>query len=106
MIIGTPTTPTSAAYDRVRLANPPTPPNAPTSMWITRPVARLRHDSRRFGPGTATLGLQPLQYYLSVLAPHAHVKSLQWTVVVPLPVIVELDGLSANPTQLGEAAQR
>ncbi|KDR73471.1 hypothetical protein GALMADRAFT_71996 [Galerina marginata CBS 339.88] len=33
------------------------------------------------------------------------IESLQWTVVVPLPVIMELDGLSANVSQLGEAAQ-
>ncbi|KAK0210568.1 hypothetical protein DFS33DRAFT_302757 [Desarmillaria ectypa] len=33
------------------------------------------------------------------------VESLRWTVVVPLPVIMELDGLSSNPLQLGEAAQ-
>ncbi|KAF7322791.1 PINc domain-containing protein [Mycena chlorophos] len=33
------------------------------------------------------------------------VESLQWTIIVPLPVIMELDGLSSNPTQLGEAAQ-
>ncbi|KAJ7063093.1 hypothetical protein C8F01DRAFT_1209464 [Mycena amicta] len=33
------------------------------------------------------------------------VESSQWTVVVPLPVIMELDGLSSNPSQLGEAAQ-
>lgn len=33
------------------------------------------------------------------------VESLRWTVVVPLPVIMELDGLSSNPSQLGEAAQ-
>ncbi|KAK7019491.1 PIN domain-containing protein [Favolaschia claudopus] len=33
------------------------------------------------------------------------VGSLQWTVVIPLPVVTELDGLSSNPSQLGEAAQ-
>ncbi|KAF7359539.1 PINc domain-containing protein [Mycena sanguinolenta] len=33
------------------------------------------------------------------------VESFQWTVVIPLPVIMELDGLSSNPSQLGEAAQ-
>ena len=33
------------------------------------------------------------------------VESLKWTIVVPLPVIMELDGLSSNPTpQLAEAA--
>ncbi|KAJ3493428.1 hypothetical protein NLJ89_g11022 [Agrocybe chaxingu] len=33
------------------------------------------------------------------------VESLSWTVIVPLPVIMELDGLSSNASQLGEAAQ-
>jgi hypothetical protein len=33
------------------------------------------------------------------------VESFLWTVVIPLPVIMELDGLSSNPSQLGEAAQ-
>ena len=33
------------------------------------------------------------------------VESLQWTVVIPLPVIMELDGLSSNASQLGDAAQ-
>ncbi|KAJ7602470.1 hypothetical protein FB45DRAFT_1072964 [Roridomyces roridus] len=40
---------------------------------------------------------------LSMLA--SLVESLAWTVVVPLPVIMELDGLASNPSQLGEAAQ-
>ncbi|KAF8964027.1 hypothetical protein BDZ97DRAFT_1904591 [Flammula alnicola] len=31
--------------------------------------------------------------------------SHRWTVVVPLPVVMELDGLSTNDSQLGEAAQ-
>ncbi|PCH38362.1 hypothetical protein WOLCODRAFT_115327 [Wolfiporia cocos MD-104 SS10] len=33
------------------------------------------------------------------------VESVQWTVVVPLPVIMELDGLSANFSPLGDAAK-
>ena len=31
-------------------------------------------------------------------------ESLQWTFVIPLPVIMELDGLAANVSPLGEAA--
>ena len=34
----------------------------------------------------------------------ALVESLQWTIVLPLPVIMELDGLATNATALGEAA--
>jgi len=33
------------------------------------------------------------------------VESLRWTIVIPLPAIMELDGLSSNPTALGEAAK-
>ncbi|KAH7930887.1 hypothetical protein BV22DRAFT_1054224 [Leucogyrophana mollusca] len=33
------------------------------------------------------------------------IESLRWTVVLPVPVIMELDGLSSNASQLGEAAQ-
>ena len=33
------------------------------------------------------------------------VESLRWTVVVPLPAIMELDGLASNVTPLGEAAK-
>ncbi|KAF9036720.1 hypothetical protein BJ165DRAFT_602423 [Panaeolus papilionaceus] len=33
------------------------------------------------------------------------VESSRWTVVVPLPVIMELEGLSKGPTDLGEAAK-
>ncbi|KAG5639579.1 hypothetical protein H0H81_010781 [Sphagnurus paluster] len=44
---------------------------------------------------------------LSSLAMFASVvESFRWTVIVPLPVIMELDGLSGNESaQLGEAAQ-
>jgi predicted ribonuclease YlaK len=33
------------------------------------------------------------------------IESLRWTVVVPLPVVMELDGLSSTASRLGEAAQ-
>jgi len=33
------------------------------------------------------------------------VKSSQWTVVVPLAVVTELDGLIQNPSPLGQAAK-
>jgi hypothetical protein len=32
------------------------------------------------------------------------IESLCWTIIIPLPVVMELDGLSANTSQLGEAA--
>ena len=40
---------------------------------------------------------------LSMLA--SVIESLRWTVIIPVPVIMELDGLSANTSQLGEAAR-
>ena len=40
---------------------------------------------------------------LSMLA--SVIESLRWTVVIPVPVVMELDGLSTNSSQLGEAAQ-
>lgn len=40
---------------------------------------------------------------LSMLA--SVIESLRWTVVIPVPVVMELDGLSSNPSQLGEASQ-
>jgi protein SMG6 len=33
------------------------------------------------------------------------IESLCWTVVIPVPVIMELDGLSSNSSQLGETAR-
>ncbi|KAG6370264.1 hypothetical protein JVT61DRAFT_12209 [Boletus reticuloceps] len=41
--------------------------------------------------------------FLSIVA--LIIESLRWTVVIPVPVIMELDGLGSNTTQLGEAAQ-
>ncbi|KAJ8584033.1 hypothetical protein M405DRAFT_936853 [Rhizopogon salebrosus TDB-379] len=40
---------------------------------------------------------------LSVVA--SIIKVLRWTIVIPAPVIMELDSLSSSPSKLGEAAQ-
>ncbi|KAF8119990.1 hypothetical protein EV363DRAFT_1377288 [Boletus edulis] len=40
---------------------------------------------------------------LSIVA--SIIESLRWTVVIPMPVIMELDGLCSNTSQLGETAQ-
>jgi len=40
---------------------------------------------------------------LSMLA--SLIEGLRWTIVVPLPVVMELDGLSSTASRLGEAAQ-
>jgi len=34
------------------------------------------------------------------------VESMQWTIIIPLPVIMELDGLTAHEGQLGIAAKQ
>jgi protein SMG6 len=33
------------------------------------------------------------------------IESLRWTVIIPVPVVMELNGLSSNSSQLGEASQ-
>ncbi|KAJ7470538.1 hypothetical protein FB451DRAFT_1254044 [Mycena latifolia] len=79
---------------------------------VSSPVSRTRPRSSH--PARASLPIVPgytilvvdTNILLSSLSLFASVvESLQWTVVVPLPVIMELDGLSSNPSQLGEAAQ-
>jgi protein SMG6 len=56
-------------------------------------------------PGYSVLVLDTniLLSSLSVVA--SIIESLRWTVVIPVPVIMELDGLGSNISQLGEAAQ-
>ncbi|OAX36867.1 hypothetical protein K503DRAFT_801694 [Rhizopogon vinicolor AM-OR11-026] len=56
-------------------------------------------------PGYTILVLDTDVILSSLSAVASIIESLRWTVVLPLPVIMELDGLSSNPSQLGEAAQ-
>ncbi|KAJ7721075.1 hypothetical protein DFH07DRAFT_1008258 [Mycena maculata] len=82
--------------------------STPVSSPVSRPRSRSAHPSRASLPIVAgyTILVVDTNILLSSLAMFASlIESLQWTVVVPLPVIMELDGLSANPSQLGEAAQ-
>ncbi|KAJ7098134.1 hypothetical protein B0H15DRAFT_824243 [Mycena belliarum] len=78
------------------------------SCPVSRSRARTSHPARAslpIVPGYTILVIDT-NILLSSLSLFASVvESLQWTVVVPLPVIMELDGLSSNPSQLGEAAQ-
>ncbi|KAJ7109155.1 hypothetical protein C8R44DRAFT_277493 [Mycena epipterygia] len=80
----------------------------PVSSPVSRPRPRSSHPARAslpIVPGYTILVIDT-NILLSSLAMFASVvESLQWTVVIPLPVIMELDGLSSNPSQLGEAAQ-
>jgi protein SMG6 len=77
------------------------------------PKYRPRHRGRK--PATANPPLNIVPGYtvliidtnilLSSLSMFASlVESLCWTVLVPLPVIMELEGLSSNASQLGDAA--
>ncbi|KAF8441056.1 hypothetical protein L210DRAFT_3539007 [Boletus edulis BED1] len=55
-----------------------------------------RHPRRSTAP---TLNVVPGYSTSSII------ESLRWTVVIPMPVIMELDGLCSNTSQLGETAQ-
>jgi len=79
------------------------------------PSRRRRPQAPRKGPSTgAPLRIIP-GYTMLVIDTNILLSSLsslasiiengQWTIVVPVPVIMELDGLSSNTTQLGEAAR-
>ncbi|KAJ6513896.1 hypothetical protein C8R47DRAFT_1092306 [Mycena vitilis] len=73
-----------------------------------RPRARSSHPARAALPIVPgyTILVMDTNILLSSLPMFASVvESFRWTVVIPLPVIMELDGLSSNPSQLGEAAQ-
>ncbi|KAJ7219067.1 hypothetical protein GGX14DRAFT_589783 [Mycena pura] len=80
----------------------------PISSSVGRPRARSSHPAQAslpIVPGYTVLVIDT-NILLSSLSMFASiVESLQWTVVVPLPVIMELDGLASNPSQLGETAQ-
>ncbi|KAF8212466.1 hypothetical protein K438DRAFT_1958196 [Mycena galopus ATCC 62051] len=80
----------------------------PVSSPAGRPRSRSSHPARAslpIIPGYTILVIDT-NILLSSLPMFASVvESFQWTVVIPLPVIMELDGLSSNPSQLGEAAQ-
>ncbi|KAG9318400.1 hypothetical protein JVU11DRAFT_491 [Chiua virens] len=78
------------------------------------PTHRSKRYTRRTAASAPTLNIVPgysvlvldtniLLSSLSVVA--SIVESLRWTVVIPVPVIMELDGLCSNPSQLGETAQ-
>ena len=56
-------------------------------------------------PGYSVLVLDTNILLSSLTIIASIVESLRWTVVIPVPVIMELDGLGSNTSQLGEAAQ-
>ena len=56
-------------------------------------------------PGYTTLVLDTNILLSSLPMVTSLIKSLCWTVVVPLPAIMELDGLALNTNPLGDAAK-
>lgn len=56
-------------------------------------------------PGYTVLVLDTNILLSSLAMVASLVESLRWTVVVPLPAVMELDGLAANASPLGEAAK-
>ena len=56
-------------------------------------------------PGYSVLVLDTNILLSSLSVVVSIIESLRWTVVIPVPVIMELDGLGSNISQLGEAAQ-
>lgn len=81
---------------------------APVSSPASRSRPRSSHPARAALPIVPgyTILVVDTNILLSSLPMFASVvESFQWTVVIPLPVIMELDGLSSNPSQLGVAAQ-
>ncbi|KAI6038993.1 hypothetical protein EDC04DRAFT_2868129 [Pisolithus marmoratus] len=82
-------------------------PPSPTKPRLTprRPRKAQSAPTLTIVPGYTILVLDTniLLSSLSVIA--SIVESLRWTVVIPVPVVMELDGLSTNTSQLGEAAR-
>ncbi len=80
-------------------SSPPKPSRRPPRA--RRPAARA---SLRIVPGYSVLVIDT-NILLSSLSMFASlVESLQWTILVPLAVITELDGIARNNSALGEAA--
>jgi hypothetical protein len=86
--------PTSSAVPRRR---PARPPHAGRNSAV-RPLLQLVS-------GYTVLVLDTNIVLSSLAMVTSLVESRRWTVVVPLPAIMELDGLASNPTALGEAAK-
>ncbi|PFH52354.1 hypothetical protein AMATHDRAFT_74154 [Amanita thiersii Skay4041] len=77
---------------------PPANKTRPSKNATPRPPLRIT-------PGYTVLVIDTNILLSSLPMFSSLVESLQWTVVVPLPVIMELDGLASNASPLGEAAK-
>lgn len=63
------------------------------------------HPSLHIVPGYSVLVIDTNILLGSLSSFASLVESKRWTIMVPLPVIMELDGLKSNPSKLGEAAK-
>ncbi|KAF9228014.1 hypothetical protein BS17DRAFT_747074 [Gyrodon lividus] len=83
---------------------------SPSSPSVQRSKRRPRQPAAsgptlNIVPGFTVLVLDTNIILSSLSMIASIVESLRWTVIVPVPVIMELDGLSSDTSQLGEAAQ-
>ncbi|KAH6918955.1 hypothetical protein BKA70DRAFT_1458601 [Coprinopsis sp. MPI-PUGE-AT-0042] len=81
---------------------------AAVSPARSRPRSKKAVDNRpqlNIVPGYSILVVDTNILLSSLSMVSSLIESMAWTVVIPLPVVMELDGLSSNPTpQLAEAA--
>ncbi|KIP06005.1 hypothetical protein PHLGIDRAFT_73330 [Phlebiopsis gigantea 11061_1 CR5-6] len=70
-----------------------------------RAKAQRETGGLRMVPGYTTLVMDTNILLSSLPVFNVLVESAKWTVVVPLPVIMELDGLALDPSPLGEASK-
>ncbi|EIW74147.1 hypothetical protein CONPUDRAFT_86014, partial [Coniophora puteana RWD-64-598 SS2] len=81
-----------------------------TGSGIRHNCVRRNHTikpqySLKIIPGYTILVLDTNILLLSLSIISSIVQSLTWTIVLPVPVIMELDGLKSNDSQLGRAAK-
>jgi protein SMG6 len=86
--------PTTSAAQRRR---PPRPPRAARNVAVPTKLQLV--------PGYTVLVLDTNILLSSLSTVTSLIESLHWTVVIPLPAIMELDGLASNTNALGEAAK-
>ncbi|KAH9912648.1 uncharacterized protein B0H18DRAFT_1126964 [Fomitopsis serialis] len=89
----------SSTQGRTSPSIPRRRPRGPQSHKPARPCSSLR-----VVPGYTILIVDTNILLSSLAIISSLVESMQWTVVVPLPMIMELDSLSSNASALGDAA--
>ena len=80
----------------------------PSRLHTTRKARRrstLKASALRVVPGYTVLVIDTDILLSSLSIFSSLVDSLRWTIIVPLAVVTELDGIASNASQLGEAAK-